>query len=48
MTSDRTVLPERDDARFAIQYGGLDTESARKAARHRRRVRVGELYIVTI
>ena len=26
-------LPRRADARFAIQYGGLDAESARKAAR---------------
>ena len=26
-------LPPHDDARFAIQYGGLDVESAREAAR---------------
>ena len=26
-------LPSHDDARFAIQYGGLDVESAREAAR---------------
>lgn len=37
-------LPPHDDARFAIQYGGLDVESAREAARIIARLcRVGPL-----